>query len=422
MTADFFAFGINHEAARVSVREPFEFTEEQHRELVDRLKDHISSEWMLIATCNRTEVYGHGSESDAGAIRDSMVELSGTPWPEVFSFERRGEAAIHHVVEVTAGIRSQVLGDSQILNQVKQAYQTAHEYGTLGTALHRLLHTALSTSKRVARETNVSVGNPSIAALATRVARRKVAEVRKASIDQPAHALILGAGEMGTQLAKILHYDPAVVVSVASRSRSRVLLLEQHFSVRPVTWEERLPASVDADVVFVATSSRGYVLVADEMPQRNGRPVLIVDISVPRNVDPDIGQEHGYSVIDIDGLEEMDREQKAAQEQGLAAARRICMAAAQSVATWQCEQELMQPAVEALAAAFEAVREQEVTRNIHRFEPGDREQVDILTRSIMQKLLAIPLVKLKSSAGREQDLQLQVATLASLFARDACEE
>jgi glutamyl-tRNA reductase len=150
--------------------------------------------------------------------------------------------------------------------------------------------------------------------------------------------------------------------------------------------------------------------------------LLVIDISVPRNVDPLLGRVPGYTVLDIDALQEIDQKEKEAQIRGVDTALQLCREATEAVIEWERRHRLMQPAIDSLAEAFESVRRHEVERFLNRFHEKDREQVEFLTRSIMQKLLTIPVVRLKATEGDESVLEQQVAALAALFARERCEE
>ncbi len=422
MTSDYFAIGLNHESAPVSVIEPFEFASHEVNSLLDEMKRQVTCEWMYLATCNRTEIYGYGPLEDAQMLKAGVADLAGVAWPEASSFSLHGQEAVSHIIEVTAGLKSQVLGDVQILNQVKSAYRQAHKAGTVSTYLHKLLHVALATGKKVASETDLSRGNPSVASLATRVARRLLHKYLRDSGREAGSAFVIGAGEMGGQIAKILSHDRSLETWICSRSRKRADKQATRLDLAVVPWEERIDKLADVDVVFVATSSKSFVLAGHQLPARNGTPLLVVDISVPRNVDPAAADRPDYRVLDLDALKAIEASELRAQDDAVSIARSICRESTSLIDEWGQEQQLLRPAIQVLAEAFETIRRQELDRNLHRIDDQYHEEVDLLTRSIMKKLLAIPVVRLKTSAGKSDRVRQQAACIAELFRRDACEE
>jgi glutamyl-tRNA reductase len=422
MPVQFIVFGLNHQSAPIAIRESFELSAEQRERLVRSVREYVSGEWMVVSTCNRTEFILYGRGEEAGRLRAAVAEVAGAPWPPVRAFCLQGRAAVEHVLAVTSGLQSQVLGDVQILNQVKAAYRAAHEAGTVGPTLHRLMHTAFATAKRVLTETGVSRGNPSIASLATRMARRLVAKQHPASEADPARALVLGSGEMGGRILQILSHDRAVKALVSNRTQARAQDLAAQYGATVVPWEARVPAVAMVDVVFVTTASRAYVLDADAAPPRTERPALVIDLSVPRNVDPLLNRVAGYRVLDLDALQAIEQRELETQALGVDEAQAFCREAAEAFLEWEHTQRLLKPVIETLTDAFESVRKQEVEKNIHRIDAAFHDQVDHLTRSIVQKLLAIPVVHLKRLPEGKNGLEQQVAVLAGLFTRPECEE
>ena len=434
---DYYAFGINHRTAPVEIREAFEFdaaTLERFYATVGTLK---GAEWLVLSTCNRTEVYLHGQPRHAERLRTALAERSGV-WPTDRAFEVRGRGAVVHVLEVVSGIRSQILGDAQILSQVKGAYRAAATAGTLGPWMHRLMHSAFATAKTIITDTGFGASGASVARAALDRALGCAHCVTPATGlgPEPGHGvegghggarprrgLLLGRGTMIQLVLKEASGRGDTQFLVANRTDEAARELAAAHGAEFVAWVDRHRVAAAVDFVIAGTASFEPVLHAAELPPRaSGEPVLLLDISVPRNIDPAADDVPGYRVFNIDQLVGLGTSEGTAFEAKLAAATAICSAAANEVLAWEGQHDALQPAIHTLYETFEAVRQREVTRNLHRFEAADREQVERLTRSIMQKLLAIPVVRLKTMAASEMDLAGRVEILNSLFARVACEE
>ncbi len=417
---DYFAFGINHRTAPVEIREAFEYDAESLERLYAAVGQLKGAEWLVLSTCNRTEVYLHGQPRHAARLREAISGRAGA-WPADRAFEYRGREAVVHVLEVVSGIRSQILGDGQILNQVKGAYRIASTAGTLGPWMHRLMHTAFATAKEIITETGFGASGASVARAALDRALETSASVAPDGTVRT--GLLLGRGTMIQLVLKEAAGRQDVRFLVSNRTDSAARELAATHGAGVVPWAERHEAASRVDFVIAGTGSFEPVLHAAELPARNAsRPVLLLDISVPRNIDPSADALPGYRVLNIDQVVGHDPDGGAAVESKLAAARARCEAAADGVVAWEGQHDTLQPAIHTLYDTFEAVRRREVDRNLHRFDASQHEQIDRLTRSIMQKLLAIPVVRLKTMAASEMDLAGRVEILNSLFARVACEE
>lgn len=417
----FHAFGLSFETAPVAVRETFALGEEARRRLYEALVLSEGAELILLSTCNRTEVYLFGAPEDAETVRAALAAHAGVPWPEAHAFVLEDEAAVRHVLRVASGLASQVLGDAQILAQVKQAYREADEAGRVGTVLHRLLHTAFRAAKRVRTETALAEGGASISSLAVAAARRHL-EGRPGGGLVACSVLLLGTGQMGVAALRALRSMGVACIEVANRSRDRAEAVAAEFGAAVVPWAERHAATARADLVLVASGAPEPVLRADALPLRDGRPVLVVDVALPRNVDPAVATLPGYTLLDLDTLDASLQQTAARRAAALPAAEAICEACLREFVSWVLHHEALQPALHALRETFEAIRLEAIAQHAHRFEGADREELDRLTRSILQKLLAVPIVRLKASGADSLDFARGVRFLSHVFARPACED
>jgi glutamyl-tRNA reductase len=426
------ALGLNHERAPVALRERFALDAPARAALLAGLPLGSAAEAVVLSTCNRTEAVVYGTEHDALAVAAALAVRAGVPWPEADAFHLRDEAAVRHALELTAGLRSLVLGDAQILPQVKDAYRAAVEAERVGPVLHRLLHQAFRAAKRVRTETALAEGAAPVSAAPVAAARaHRAAHVPGARGLDGARVLLVGAGEMGQAALRALAADALADLAVTNRTEERAAeaalawaggQAPAGLAARLVPWEERHAAVAAADVVVVASGAAAPVLRAADLPARSGPGVLVVDVAVPRNVEPAVDALPGYTVLDLDRLARTVRATEARRSAAVPAARAVCDEALADFVEWMLRQHALQPTVHALRTTFEAIRRQELDRYAHRFDPAALPEVERLTRSILQKLLAVPVVHLKDAGPDSLDAAAAIRVLSRMFARPGCDE
>lgn len=419
----FYAFGVNHETASVELAESFALDDATRQALYQSIPLDEGAELILLSTCNRTEAYLYGSEADVERVQQALAGVAGQAWPAEGVFLVEDEAAVQHVLEVTSGLRSLVLGDAQILAQMKDAYRSAVEADTVDSLLHRLMHTAFRAAKRVANETALCSGAASVSSAAVAMARDHFEELAGAGLDGR-RVLLIGAGKMGQlALTALRSYDPSSV-TVTNRSTQRAHDVAAAHDAEVAPWAQRHERLLEADVVIVATGAPEPVLTRAHVPPRSGQapPTLLIDISMPRNIDPQIAHVDGYAVYDLDALRAWTNRVEAQRSAEVPEARAICDELMGDFVTWVFHQQALQPAIQAIRNTFEAIRTQEIERHHHRFTGNDRDELDQLTRSIMQKLLAIPIVRLKNVEPDSIDFVRGIELLRVLFERPGCED
>lgn len=418
----FYAFGLNHLRAPVAVREAFALDEEGKRALHRHVELTPSSELLLLSTCNRTEAYIYGEQPDVEAVQAALAEAAGAPWPEEVSFYFQDEEAVRHVLEVAAGLKSLVLGDAQIFSQLKEAYRIAVEEQRVDTTMHRLLHTAFRTAKRVINETDLTSGAASIPCQAVEAVKVHYAAQHRKPLDA-LRALVVGSGSMGRLAAQALRLERIREIAFTNRTQDRALDASERYHATFVPWEERHAKAARADVVIVATSAEHPVLHFEEFrAELTGDSVVIVDISVPRNVDAGIDRLPGVHVINVDQLVQVDEGTQEARASAVPAARRIVDEMHGEFVSWVFHHQALQPAIQAIAETFETIRAQEVNRHHQRFSEPDRAELDRITKSIIQKLLAVPIVRLKSVEPESIDFVRGIRLLHALFRRQDCDD
>jgi glutamyl-tRNA reductase len=413
----FYALGVNHEHASVEQTDAFALDAEEQRALYDDLILSEEAEVVVLSTCNRTEAYLYGREPDVRRLKVAFANAAGTDWPEADSFCRSDEAAVRHVLHVTAGLNSMVLGDQQILAQVKDAYQRAVDADQVHSLMHRLLHTAFRAAKRVSTETGLSSGAASVSTASIEMARHYFESRQSVQSLSQLRVLLVGAGKMGRLALKSLQGDAPAAVAITNRSQARAEELADTHGGRVVPWDRRHEVLSEVDFVIVATGAPEPILEASAVPTVTDRstPPLLVDIARPRNVDPAIDDRSGYTVYDLDDLQSWTQRVREQRSTAVPKAREICENLLGDFVTWVFHQQALQPAIQAIRETFDGIRKQEVDRHAHRTEM-DREEVDQLTKSIMQKLLAVPIVRLKNVDPDSIDFVQGVKLLHALFA------
>ena len=417
----FFAFGLNHESAPVTVREAFALSERATRRLYASLSLSDEAELILLSTCNRTEAYLFGTAEDRRVVLEALCQEAGQEWPEEKSFLLEDEEAVRHVLQVACGLRSLVLGETQILSQVKEAYRLAVDAEQVEAVLHRLMHTAFRTAKRVVRETKLTNGAASISSAAVELARTYFKR-HYVHVLRGRRVLLVGMGRMGILALKVLRTHELASLAITNRTEARSQEAADTFNAAVVPWEARQEAIEEADLVLVATGADEPVVTADDLAPREGVDTLVIDIAVPRNVAPEVDDIPGYSVFDLDTLNDHIVRAEEQRRRAVPNAEEIVDEELSSYVSWFFHQQALKPAIHALRSTFDSIRRQEIERHKHRFSDADREELDQITRSIMQKLLAVPIVRLKSTDPESIDFVRGIKLLNSLFSRPGCDE
>jgi len=409
----FYALGLNHEQASVDRTDAFALDAGEQRDLYRDLILSEQAEVVVLSTCNRTEAYLYGLEADARRVEKALSFAAGQPWPDQ-AFRRTDEAAVRHVLHVTAGLNSMVVGDQQILAQVKEAYQRAVDEDQVHSLMHRLLHTAFRAAKRVSSETRLSQGAASVSTAAVEMARRYFDREASRSLAE-VDVLLVGAGKMGRLALTALQSDAPASIAVTNRSPERAERVAASHDGTVIPWEDRHRAVANADLVFVATGAPEPILRTSALPEATAGECLLVDISRPRNVEPGVDDRVSYRVLNLDDLQAWTGKVRERRNSAVPEAESICEELLSDFVTWVFHQQALAPAIHAIRETFDTIRQQEVDRHAHRTDM-DREEVDQLTKSIMQKLLAVPIVRLKNVDPDSIDFVQGVKLLHALFA------
>ena len=381
---------------------------------------HVT-EVAILSTCNRTEVYAvcetfHGALSD---INQFFVELSGLGQGQFVEhlFTAYDEAAVNHLFGVTAGLDSAVVGETEILGQVRAAFDAAQSGGVTGPHLSSLFRHALETGKRARTETGIARGTASVSHAAVELAVDRMGSLAGRAV------LVLGTGEIGVSMVNALQRAGVGEVLVANRTRQKAAQLAHQVGGRAVPLHELPAALMDVDVLLTATSSDSVVLEREDvelvMASREGRALLIVDTAMPRDVDPSASTVPGVTLLDLESIRDF-------VELGLDSRRRE-IEAVQTIVAEECDRfaagasaRLVAPLITSLRTKVERMRADQVARfdsRLAELTPDQHDAVDALTKQLVAKLLHEPTVRLKEHAGTVRGNRMADA-LRSLFHLD----
>jgi glutamyl-tRNA reductase len=421
-----FALGVSHHTASLALREQLALTEGRAAGVLSALtSEETVSEAAALSTCNRTELYlvvGDPVEAEAAAL-GVLAREAGIRPTELLGplYSLRGSEAAAHLYRVTAGLDSMILGEAEIQGQVKRAYELALVEGATGPILNRLFRGALAAGKRARTETAVGEKGVSIPSVAVELAQRNLGDLSSRRV------LLIGAGETSELTARALAARGAHAVFIANRRHNRAIGLAERFGGRAVRIEELPSQLAEADIVVSTTNSPHHLVERTElelvMKQREGRPLLLIDLAVPRDIDPTCRELDGVSLYDVDEVQAIVERNASGREAEARHATGILDSELVRFERWLASQEVM-PTVTALRERADEIVSRVLAENETRWESlsaADRERVEMLARAIASRLLHEPTVRIKGAADRD-DVYLQVSALRELFGLDAATE
>ncbi|MHB1130199.1 MAG: glutamyl-tRNA reductase [Ilumatobacteraceae bacterium] len=409
--------GVNHRSAPLDVIERVSISDEVLPKALYGLvsRDNVR-ETVVLSTCNRTEVYVvaekfHGAYGD---VRDFFCEISGLSADELqpHFYSQHDEAAVTHLFEVACGLDSVVIGESEILGQVKVAWEKAREHTTAHTTLNMLFRYAVEVGKRARTETAISSSTASISYAAVEMARESLGSLSGRRM------LVVGAGEMGTGIARALAGAGATDVVVLNRSTERAAKLAERVGAVVGDFNDLATALASADVVLTCTGS-GETIITEQMvktARNTQQPLLIVDIAMPRDVEHSVGGVAGVTLHDLHDLRDWAQTGIEARKLEVQQVREIV---AYEVERFEQDFVARQaaPLIAELHQRVEKLRQVEIDRFSSRLSDlsdAQREHVEVLTKAIVAKLLHAPSTQLKTSAGTPQGERISAA-LRDLF-------
>ena len=405
--------GLNHKTAPVEVRECFAFSKETCLEGLTHLESYAEIlEAAVLTTCNRSEIYAVIDETEGGyqqalgVLFDFFAALAGldrSTLEHSYFYSYRAADCIRHLFRVAASLDSLVIGEGQILSQVKQAYALACKAGSASTLLNQLFQHAIAAGKRVRTETKIAFNSVSVSYAAVQLAEKLYGSLADVSV------LIYGAGKMAELTALNFRGRKVKKLFVANRHEERAKRLAALTGSRAVSLQQAMEAAEEADVIVTSTGAPHYVVKNWEtrqlMSRRRGRKLLVIDIAVPRDVEPTVGEIEGVKLYNIDDLEAVVEEHRAERQEEARQAARI-VAEETKVLEEKFQYLSCRPLMAYLSERAESIRQRELKHAFSKLGLCSKKEKRILeqmTQRIVRKLLREPMTKLNKYAGTERE-------------------
>ncbi|MEA2313251.1 MAG: glutamyl-tRNA reductase [Solirubrobacteraceae bacterium] len=416
--SELIALGTSHKTAPLALRERIALLDGGAETFMGELVTHESvGEAVVLSTCNRTELYLVVSDpvEAESFVLGLLARRAGLRPTELMGgmYSLRNCDAARHLYRVTGGLESMIVGENEVQGQVKRAYELALSARTTGPMTNKLFRAALATGKRVRTETAIAEGRASVASVAVDAARATIGDLADR------HVVIVGAGETAELTARALHDQGVSTMFVANRRRERAIALARRFGGSSGSFDA-LPGELErADIVITSTASPHTLLGAEEiaevMAARHHRPLLMIDLAVPRDIDADCTQIEGVTVLDMDGLQRRVERSISVRRAEARRAEGIVEEEIQAFAGWLGSLEVL-PTLSALRAHGDAVVDGLLAENAGRWEgmtERDAERVEALARAIVKRLLHEPTTRVKGLEAEQRHARLQL--LRELF-------
>lgn len=415
MQSWFQVVSLTYRKAPLTVREKIALSEDEAKSFMLKVKDFFDvSDLLVVSTCNRTEVYVNSSQSLTTELIKLLLIFKGIsdseeylPYFEIFE---NSEDTIRHLFEVATGLHSQVVGDMQVPNQIKRAYQASADAQLAGPFLHRLMHTIFYANKRVALETEFRDGAASVSYAAS--------DLALSLVHQP-KILIVGLGEIGQDVCKNLVARGVTTIQITNRTRKRTEEVAGELGCEVVEWEDLDKAMAKSDIV-ISSITRSEPLFTKERVAELGNLVsykYFLDLSVPRSVEPTVEELNGIVLYDIDSIRSRTDEALQRRIAAVPAVRAIIESAMVEFNDWSKEM-IVSPTINKLKAALEQIRREELSRYMKGLSDNELAVVEKVTSSMMQKIIKLPVLQLKAACKRGEAETL-IDVLNDLFNLEA---
>jgi glutamyl-tRNA reductase len=410
--------GLSHHTAPLAVREKLAIAGEELPLVLRALRERGLEEAMLVSTCNRVEMYASAESPTTAvrAVRDYFSERVGGQDISAHLYEYTGANVARHAFRVAASLDSLVVGEPQILGQVKDAFTVASDASTVGTLLGRCMTRAFAVAKRIRSETGIAAGAVSVSTIACDLAKSIFGELTGRRV------VLVGAGEMSEGAAKALAQQ-GTLLTVVNRNQERAQNVAQSCGGEAREWDQLSHELIGADVVITSTASPRYVITRELMQgvikARRHRPLFLIDIAVPRDVDPRVESMDNVFLYDVDDLQQVAAQAMAARKREAEQAERIVEEEVSAFEQWQRSLGLT-PTLVALRERVRSVVVAELERTLPRLKsvtPAEKKSLEIMADAIVNKLLHTPMTELKKSREEPDGDQL-VLSVRKLFALD----
>lgn len=418
--------GLSHRTAPINVRELIALP----RDVVPTVLSEITArpdvgEAMLVSTCNRVEIVAagnHGLDSNLGHVADQVTEaiVDRAPGLKGNLYSHVGGEGIRHLFRVASSLDSLVLGEPQILGQVKDAFETARKAGTVGSALNRAVPRAIRAAKRVRSQTAIGVGQVSVPSVSVDLAKQIFGDLKGRTV------MLIGSGEMAETVARLLGGGGARIV-IVGRNQLRVAELTRSVGGEGRKWGDLKATLVEADVVITSTSAPTYVverdLVKSIRKQRRGRSLFFIDLAVPRDVDPGVGSLESTFLYNIDDFSQVVASTLSSRQHEAERAEQIVIEETKGYERWR-EVAQMTPTIVALRERFRRILEAELDRSLRgrlkHLGPEEHEALEKMCEAALNKMLHQPTTCLREAAAENgvesHTVELLVSAIDELFA------
>ena len=417
--------GINHKTAPIEIREKFAFAAAELEHAYDKLKSEEVDGLVILNTCNRTELYATARDIEAGQkhLKSFLLSYSGLSPEEIekYIYQPNCYAAIDHLFRVSSGLDSMILGETQVLGQVKEAYQKAQELKASDGVLNSLFQKALYVGKKVRTETAIDQHPVSVSYAAVELAKKTLGSLENKSV------LVVGAGEIGELTTKYLLLNGVHSVLVSNRSYEKAVEMAALFNGRAVRFDLLTEELRNADIVISCTAASHYVIREDNCREvllsREGRRIILIDIAVPRDVEPALGDIEGVFLYDIDDLQGVIDSNFSARKKAAATANDIIADQLVEFNEWLASLYVV-PVISALKNHGETIKQNELKKAFNKLgkvSEREKEIINALANSVVNQLLHFPVVNLKEMAVSNQG-HLYAEVVKKLFGLQLADE
>jgi glutamyl-tRNA reductase len=416
---DLILVGLNHRTTPVELREKFAFSEEDAGRFLSGLADdpHVA-ESMLLSTCNRTELYcrfalnGASDEDHAEAMRRFILKGREDSLSPSCFYSFSGVEAVRHLFRVAAGLDSMILGESQVLGQVKDSYRLAGRYGTNGFLINKTLHTAFRVGGRARSETEIATGAVSFSMAAVELSQKIFQDLAKK------RALVVGAGEMAALTAEHFTSKRIGKLVFTNRTMEKAAAMAEKFNGETADWNALKSALASSDIVITSTRAPGYIITADmvraAMHARRNQPIFLIDIAVPRNIDPAAGKIYNVFAHNIDDLKQIIDRNLSRRRAEVPKVEKIIEDEIQDLVKWYRSLSVT-PTIKSLVRRAEEIRAAQIEKNIKNFTPEQREVLEAMTKSLVSKLIHIPISKIRECGDDIETTLYRVDAVRDIF-------
>ena len=422
--------GLSHKTAPVETRELFSLPQSQLSAFYERLCEAGVEESVYVSTCNRVEIYmtAEDSESAVETIKRLMEFYTKLPHEQFMSsvYSRYGTDAVKHLLSVASSLDSMVIGENEITGQMKESYRKAVDCGTTGIIMNKLFHRAFTTSKRVRSETEISKNPLSIASIAVDQAKSIFPDLDSRS------ALLIGAGEMGELILKYLVKENLHKIILANRTTENAerICRDIDYNAEIINLTRVDQALADVDIVITSVTAPHHVITAADikniMYERNGKPIFLIDIAVPRNIEPSVTETENVYLYNVDNLKSIADNNMRGRMQELEKANSIIDEDVEEFVNWYDELSIA-PTITMIKNKFDQIRETELVKyrnkKMKHLSEEDFKLVEDITRQIMNKTLHNPIMNLKKQRSAceepesDESLKRNTKFLEDLFTK-----